>query len=94
MNKNLLEIKNLKISFFTSYGEIKAVDDISYHLKYGEVMGIVGESGSGKSVMACSILGLLPNNCKIINGKINFKEENILEYDEKKYVNYAEIKLV
>lgn len=84
MNKHLLEIENLQISFFTSNGEVKAVNNISYNLRHGEVMGIVGESGSGKSVSVYSILGLLQNNCRIIGGKIKFNGENILEYTDKK----------
>ena len=48
----LLEVKDLKVSFFTPAGEVKAVGGISYDLDYGEVMGVVGESGSGKSTIA------------------------------------------
>ena len=55
----LLEVKDLKVSFFTPAGEVKAVGGISYDLDYGEVMGVVGESGSGKSQEAYSIMGLL-----------------------------------
>ena len=55
----LLEVKDLRVSFFTPAGEVKAVSGISYDLDYDEVMGIVGESGSGKSQEAYSIMGLL-----------------------------------
>ena len=78
--KNLLEIKDLKVSFFTPAGEVKAVDGISYTLKPDEVMGIVGESGSGKSVEAYSIIGLLQSPGKVIGGSITFDGEDILAY--------------
>lgn len=81
--KNLLEVKDLKVSFFTPAGEVKAVDGISYNLAYGEVMGIVGESGSGKSVEAYSIMGLLQNPGRIIGGSVTFAGEDILAYDKK-----------
>ena len=48
----LVDIKNERLSFFTPAGEVKALNDVSIHLKEGEVLGIVGESGSGKSVTA------------------------------------------
>ena len=79
-NKLLLEVKDLKVSFFTPAGEVKAVDGISYSLGYNEVMGVVGESGSGKSVEAYSIIGLLQNPGKVIGGSIRFEGENLLEY--------------
>ena len=83
-DKTLLEVDDLKVSFFTPAGEVKAVNGVSYKLNYGEVMGIVGESGSGKSVEAYSIIGLLQSPGKVIGGKIMFEGENVLEYDEKK----------
>ncbi len=79
--KKLLEVKGLRVSFFTQAGEVKAVDGISYDLGYKEVMGIVGESGSGKSVEAYSIIGLLQSPGKVIGGSIEFEGENVLEYD-------------
>ncbi len=83
-DKTLLEVNDLKVSFFTPAGEVKAVNGVSYHLNYGEVMGIVGESGSGKSVEAYSIIGLLQSPGKVIGGEIIFEGENVLNYDEKK----------
>lgn len=80
--KNLLEVKDLKVSFFTPAGEVKAVDGISYNLGYNEVMGIVGESGSGKSVEAYAIIGLLQNPGKVVGGSITFDGEDLLSYDE------------
>lgn len=82
-NKKILEVKDLRVSFFTPAGEVKAVNGISYDLEYGEVMGIVGESGSGKSVEAYSIMGLLQSPGKVVGGSITFDGENILTYDDK-----------
>jgi len=71
-NQKLLEVKDLRVSFFTPVGEVKAVGGISYDLNYGEVMGIVGESGSGKSVEAYAIMGLLQSPGKVVGGSITF----------------------
>jgi oligopeptide transport system ATP-binding protein len=79
-NEKLIEVKDLKVSFFTPAGEVKAVDGISYSLGYNEVMGVVGESGSGKSVEAYSIIGLLQNPGKVIGGSITFEGEDLLAY--------------
>ena len=80
-NDRLIEVKDLRVSFFTPAGEVKAVDGISYSLGYNEVMGVVGESGSGKSVEAYSIIGLLQNPGKVIGGSIVFEGENVLDFD-------------
>ena len=79
-SNKLLEIKDLKVSFYTPAGEVKAVDGISYDLNEHEVMGIVGESGSGKSVEAYSVIGLLQSPGKVIGGSIRFEGEDILSY--------------
>ena len=82
MSENLLEVRDLRVSFFTPAGEVKAVDGISYELKENEVMGIVGESGSGKSVEAYSIMGLLSKPGRIIGGEVTFEGEDLLAYTE------------
>lgn len=87
-NQKLLEVKDLKVSFFTPSGEVKAVGGISYDLNYGEVMGIVGESGSGKSVEAYSIMGLLQSPGRVVGGTVHFEGENILEYSKKQMENF------
>ncbi len=74
----LLEVKDLRVSFFTPAGEVKAVGGISYDLNYGEVMGIVGESGSGKSQEAYAIMDLLQSPGKVIGGSITFEGEDLL----------------
>ena len=82
MSKKLLEVKDLKVSFFTPAGEVKAVDGISYEIHENEVMGVVGESGSGKSVEAYTIMGLLSNPGKVVGGSITFDGEDVLAYTE------------
>lgn len=82
-NRKLLEVKDLRVSFFTPVGEVKAVGGISYDLNYGEVMGIVGESGSGKSVEAYAIMGLLQSPGKVVGGSITFDGEDVLAKSEK-----------
>ena len=82
MNSNLLEVKNLSVSFFTPSGEVKAVNNISYKLDKSKVLGIVGESGSGKSVSAYSIMGLIEEPGKIINGEIFFEGKDLIKLSE------------
>lgn len=85
--EKLLEIKDLKVSFFTHAGEVKAVDGISYDLDYSEIMGIVGESGSGKSVEAYTIIGLLQGTGKVIGGSIHFDGRDILGLSKKELLH-------
>ncbi|MCS6875041.1 MAG: ABC transporter ATP-binding protein [Pyrinomonadaceae bacterium] len=84
MPENLLEVQNLKTYFFTSEGTIKAVDDVSFQIKEGELVCLVGESGCGKSVTALSIIRLVPPPGKIVNGRIIFKGENLVEATEER----------
>ena len=80
----LLEVKDLKVSFFTPAGEVKAVGGISYDLDYGEVMGVVGESGCGKSMTALSLMQLIPSPPgKITAGEIMYKGEDLLKKSPK-----------
>ncbi|MCM3636671.1 ABC transporter ATP-binding protein [Sporosarcina luteola] len=83
MEMNLLEVRDLRTSFYTDDGEIKAVDGVSFTLPQGKTLGIVGESGSGKSITALSILRLLANNGKIIGGEVNFKGKDLLSFSDK-----------
>ena len=84
MAEKLLEVRHLKTSFFTAEGEVKAVDDVSYHVNKGEVIAIVGESGCGKSVTQMSIMQLVQSPPgKIVGGEVIFKGKNILAYGSK-----------
>ena len=81
----LFEIKNLKTFFHTEAGTVKAVNDVSFNIYKGEVLGIVGESGSGKSVTSLSINRLIPNPPgEIVSGKIIYDGKNLLDlsYEE------------
>jgi oligopeptide/dipeptide ABC transporter ATP-binding protein len=82
MSKELLEIENLKTYFYTWAGIVKAVDGVSLKVKEGETLGLVGESGSGKTVTALSILRIVPTPGKIIDGRISYRGENLLEKRE------------
>ena len=82
MGKTLVDIKNLRLSFFTPAGEVKALNDISIKMEEGDVLGIVGESGSGKSVTAYSLMGLVPYPGRIIGGTIDFNGHRINEMTE------------
>ncbi len=79
----LLEVKDLRTSFFTDAGEVKAVNGVSYSLDRGKVLGIVGESGSGKSVSAYSILQILAPTGKIVGGSIKFDGQELVGAGEK-----------
>jgi len=82
-NSPLLKIKNLKTYFYTSDGVVRAVDDVSWALGEGEVIGLVGESGCGKSVTALSILRLIPDPPgKIVDGEILFKGKNLISLSD------------
>jgi peptide/nickel transport system ATP-binding protein len=75
MNKKVLEVNNLQTHFFTDSGEIPAVDDISFFIEEGEVLGVVGESGCGKSVTSLSIMGLVPKPPgEIVGGEVLFRQ--------------------
>ena len=66
----ILAVENLKTHFFTKAGVVKAVDDVSFSVDAGKVLGLVGESGSGKSVTGFSIMGLVDPPGRIVAGRI------------------------
>jgi oligopeptide/dipeptide ABC transporter ATP-binding protein len=72
----LLEVKNLETHFPTRAGVVKAVNDVSFHLEAGELLGLVGESGCGKSITALSIMRLIAPPGKIVGGEVWFRGAN------------------
>jgi oligopeptide transport system ATP-binding protein len=82
---NILQVKDLRISFSTYAGEVEAVRDVSFDLRQGETLAIVGESGSGKTVTAKSLMRLLPEaNTLIKDGEVIFEGENLLTLSEQR----------
>ncbi|MDF2698773.1 MAG: transporter ATP-binding protein [Haloplasmataceae bacterium] len=96
MKNNILEVKNLKTSFYTHLGEVQAIRGISFTVSDGEILGIVGESGSGKSVTALSILQLLIYPGKIKEGNILFNGKDLLSLKdhEMRHIRGNEISMI
>ncbi|HLY89799.1 MAG TPA: ATP-binding cassette domain-containing protein, partial [Acetobacteraceae bacterium] len=80
---SLLSVCNLTAAFGTARGEIRAIEDVSFSLDEGEILGIVGESGSGKSVTALTIMGLLPQPpARVAGGSILFAGEELTKLSD------------
>lgn len=82
MAENILEVRDLAISFKTQYGILKAIRGVSFDLKKGETLAIVGESGSGKSVTSKAIMGLLAPNSIYEDGTILYEGRDLLQLPE------------
>ena len=93
---NILEVKDLDMSYKTIDGEVEAVKKVSFSVKEGESFGIVGESGCGKTSVAMSLLQLQADNGKITNGEIIFNGKNIvgLSESELREVRWSGISIV
>ena len=89
-NNPILEVKNLRVSYHTYAGEVKAVRGVQFSLEKGQALAIVGESGCGKSVTAKSIMGLIkaPQGEIKENSEILYNGENILKYNKKQWQHY------
>lgn len=74
----VLEVRNLRTEFFTAAGTVRAVNDVSFSLNEGEIIGLVGESGSGKSVTGFSLLGLIDAPGKITGGSVRLKGDELV----------------
>uniref|UniRef100_A0A7C1E1T5 Nickel import system ATP-binding protein NikD n=1 Tax=Fervidicoccus fontis TaxID=683846 RepID=A0A7C1E1T5_9CREN len=81
----VLDVRNLKVYYELGNGVVKAVDNVSFQLYKGEVLGIAGESGSGKSTLGQAIAGLIRPPGRIVGGQIFFKGKNLLEFSESEW---------
>ncbi|MBN9088300.1 MAG: ABC transporter ATP-binding protein [Reyranella sp.] len=79
MNKPLLELKTLAVSFATDDGIVRAVDGIDLSLQGGRTLGLVGESGCGKSVTSLAVMGLLPPENSKVSGEVHFEGRDLLK---------------
>lgn len=79
----VLEVRGLKSHFFTGAGTVRAVDGVSFTLHQGEALGVVGESGCGKSVMALSLMRLVPHPGRIVAGRVTYGDRDILQLPER-----------
>ena len=73
MAENLLEVRNISVTFKARYGILKALDNLSLNVKTGEILGLVGESGAGKSMTGAAILGLIDAPGQLSSGEIFYK---------------------
>ena len=92
----LLNIDDLTVGFGTPAGRVKALNNVSLSLEEGEVYCLVGESGSGKSTLALSVMGLLPQNAEVFDGRITYKDIDLLRSGQRQMrdLRGSEISLV
>ena len=85
----LVKLENLKIHFDTDEGQLLALDDVSFNVDQGEILGIAGESGSGKSITAKSLMQLNDENAIYDqNSRVLYENQNLLELDDEKMIPY------
>jgi peptide/nickel transport system ATP-binding protein len=93
MTTPLLEVRNLRVEFPTRRGKLVALDDVSFDIAPGEILGVVGESGAGKSLTGSAIIGLLDPPGRVASGQILFDGRRIdnLPYEEMRKVRGRQI---
>ena len=95
--ERVLDVRNLKVYYFTSKGPVRAVDDISFYINKGETLGVVGESGCGKTTLGTALLNMPTPPGKVVGGEIIIDGTNILELNEnqlRKNVRWEKISMV
>jgi peptide/nickel transport system ATP-binding protein len=92
----LLSVRNLRTYYETDHGLLRAVDDVSFGVKRGEILGLVGESGCGKTTVALTIAQLLPPSAHIEGGQVLLEGEDLLKKsdDEMKSVRWGKISMI
>ncbi len=92
----VLEVKNLKVYFFSERGTVKAVDDITFDLQRGEILGLAGESGCGKSTTAYALLNILPEPGRIVDGSVVLDGEDLTQKSpiELQKIRWEEISMI
>ena len=81
----VLQVDNLRTHFFTKAGVVKAVDDVSFSIDNGQILGLVGESGSGKSMTGYSIMGLVDPPGRVIEGRIVLNSQDVTRYSSEQW---------
>ena len=92
----VVEVRDLSVGFATDYGEVEAVDEVSFEVREGEILGLVGESGSGKSVTATAILRLIRKPGRLTHGSIMLGGRDLcrLDEDELQQIRGTEIAMI
>lgn len=85
LNNSLLKVENLKVRFKTEDGYVSTVNGVTFDVEKGETLAIVGESGSGKSVTSLALMGILPANGEIYEGKASFEGKDLRNLSKKQY---------
>jgi peptide/nickel transport system ATP-binding protein len=96
MREVVLQVRNLQVHYATPRGPLKAVNDVSFDLHKGEILGLVGESGSGKTTMGMALVGLIRSPGRVVGGEILLNGRNLAALAEEAYkkVRLAEIALI
>ena len=96
MSDVVLQVRNLQVQYATPYGPLKAVNDVTFDLHKGEILGLVGESGSGKTTLGMALVGLIRAPASVAGGEILLNGRNLVGIGEEAYkkVRLAEIAMI